>query len=84
TQYMPKSVTWNQPAGGMFLWLQLPAGVDSEEILEKALARNVAYVPGVPFYANEPARNTMRLAFVTVPEDKIREGVKVLGEVFGG
>ena len=83
-EYMPKSVTWNQPAGGMFLWMQLPEGMDSEAMLKKALEQNVAYVPGVPFYANEPARNTMRLAFVTVPEERIRAGIKVLGEVFKG
>ena len=80
---MPAGVKWNQPAGGMFLWLELPENMDSEEMLKKALARNVAYVPGTPFYANEPVRNTLRLAFVTVPEEKIRVGVKVLGEVFG-
>ena len=83
-EHMPAGVKWNQPAGGMFLWLELPEGMDSEEMLKKALVRNVAYVPGTPFYANEPVRNTLRLAFVTVPEDKIRAGVKVLGEVFGG
>ena len=81
-EHMPAGVKWNQPAGGMFLWLELPEGMDSEEMLKKALVRNVAYVPGTPFYANEPVRNTQRLAFVTVPEEKIRAGVKVLGEVF--
>ena len=83
-EHMPTGVKWNQPAGGMFLWLELPEGMDSEDMLKKALERNVAYVPGTPFYANEPVRNTLRLAFVTVPEEKIRAGVKVLGEVFGG
>ena len=83
-EHMPAGVKWNQPAGGMFLWLELPEGMDSEEMLKKALARDVAYVPGTPFYANEPVRNTLRLAFVTVPEEKIRAGVKVLGEVFDG
>lgn len=82
-QFMPTGVKWNQPAGGMFLWLQLPTGGDSEEMLKKALNRNVAYVPGTPFYANQPQVNTMRLAFVTVPPEKIRAGVQVLGEVFG-
>ena len=82
-EHMPAGVKWNQPAGGMFLWLELPEGMDAEDMLKKALARNIAYVPGTPFYANEPVRNTMRLAFVTVPEEKIRAGVKVLGEVFG-
>ncbi len=83
-EHMPAGVKWNQPAGGMFLWLELPEGMDSEEMLKKALERNIAYVPGTPFYANEPVRNTLRLAFVTVPEEKIRAGVKVLGKVFGG
>ena len=83
-EHMPAGVKWNQPAGGMFLWLELPEGMDAEDMLKKALERNIAYVPGTPFYANEPVRNTMRLAFVTVPEEKIRAGVKVLGEVFGG
>ncbi len=84
SEFMPNNVKWNQPAGGMFLWLELPEGMDAEDMLKKALERNIAYVPGTPFYANEPVRNTMRLAFVTVPEEKIRAGVKVLGEVFGG
>lgn len=83
SQFMPSTVSWNQPAGGMFLWLQLPQEMDSELMLKRALERNVAYVPGVPFYANQPDRSTMRLAFVTVPEERIRQGVKVLGEVFG-
>ena len=83
-EHMPAGVKWNQPAGGMFLWLELPEGMDAEEMLKKALERNIAYVPGTPFYANEPVRNTLRLAFVTVPEEKIRAGVKVLGEVFDG
>ena len=82
SENMPAGVKWNQPAGGMFLWLELPTGVNSEDMLKKALAQNVAYVPGTPFYANEPQINTLRLAFVTVPEDRIRAGVQILGEVF--
>ncbi|AXF86129.1 2-aminoadipate transaminase [Ephemeroptericola cinctiostellae] len=82
TAYMPKGVTWNQPAGGMFLWVTLPEGMDSEKMLDKVFAHNVAYVPGTPFYANEAQTNTLRLAFVTVPPAKIQEGVKKLGEVF--
>ena len=81
---MPAGVSWNQPAGGMFLWVTLPDGMDSEAMLEKAFARNVAYVPGVPFYGNEAQHNTLRLAFVTVPADKIRAGVAELGAVFSG
>ena len=84
TEHMPAGVSWNQPAGGMFLWVTLPDGMDSEAMLEKAFARNVAYVPGVPFYGNEAQHNTLRLAFVTVPADKIRAGVAEFGAVFSG
>jgi 2-aminoadipate transaminase len=80
--HMPSGVTWNQPAGGMFLWVNLPNGMNAETVLEKALAHNVAYVPGSPFYANEVAANTLRLAFVTVPAAKIEEGITTLGKIF--
>ncbi|MGL4767736.1 MAG: PLP-dependent aminotransferase family protein [Formosimonas sp.] len=81
-QHMPSGVTWNQPAGGMFLWVNLPSHLNSEVVLEKALAQNVAYVPGTPFYANEVNSHTLRLAFVTVPAAKIEEGVAKLGRIF--
>lgn len=80
--HMPSGVTWNKPAGGMFLWVNLPAHLNSEVVLEQALAQNVAYVPGTPFYANEVNSSTLRLAFVTVPAAKIEEGVGQLGRIF--
>jgi 2-aminoadipate transaminase len=40
-------VSWNQPQGGMFLWARLPAGIDAVAFLDKALAKGVAYVPGL-------------------------------------
>jgi len=82
-EYMPAGITWTTPEGGMFLWLTLPAdkGYDSMKLLDAAVARNVAFVPGEPFYANEAVANTLRLSFVTVPPDKIRAGIKTLAEV---
>jgi 2-aminoadipate transaminase len=78
-EHFPKSVTWNRPEGGMFIWVNLPAGMDSVELLQKAIAENVAFVPGAPFFANEPQRNTLRLSFVTVPPERIKRGIAVLG-----
>jgi 2-aminoadipate transaminase len=78
-EHFPKSVKWNRPEGGMFIWVQLPPGVDSFKLLDQAIAQNVAFVPGGPFYANEPQLNTLRLSFVTVPAEKIRSGIAVLG-----
>lgn len=83
-RHMPEGVSWNEPEGGMFIWVQLPQGLglDSMVILEEAVKRNVAYVPGAPFYASNPQRNTLRLAFVTVPPERIEQGVAILGKVF--
>lgn len=81
-RHMPEHVTWNQPKGGMFLWLKLSDSMDTEKMLAKAFAQNVAYVPGLPFYANQAQVNTLRLAFVTVPESRIESGVSILGKIF--
>ena len=77
----PPQVKWNRPEGGMFIWVDLPEGIDSGALLAKAIERNVAFVPGAPFYAVDPKKNTLRLSFVTVPGEKIDAGVKVLGEL---
>jgi len=77
----PASARWTRPEGGMFLWVTLPAHFDSEALLAQAIEHNVAFVPGAPFYAAAPSRNTLRLSFATVPEDKIRAGIAVLGQL---
>jgi len=66
------------PGGGMFFWVELPEGVDSEALLVKAVARGVAFVPGAPFFAGEPRANTLRLSFVTVGVDLIERGIAAL------
>ena len=74
-KHMPAGVSWNRPEGGMFLWVDLPEGIDSMELLQASIAQDVAFVPGAPFYANAPRMNTLRLSFVTVPPAKIDEGI---------
>ncbi|MGE5649944.1 PLP-dependent aminotransferase family protein [Noviherbaspirillum sp. UKPF54] len=80
-EYFPSSVTWTRPEGGMFIWVTLPKHIDSMKLLDEAIAQNVAFVPGAPFYANAPEQNTLRLSFVTVPPEKIREGIAKLGKL---
>jgi 2-aminoadipate transaminase len=78
----PSAATWTQPEGGMFIWVTLPEGIDTSLLLKQAIQERVAFVPGLPFYANTPAPlNTMRLSFVTVPEEKIRSGVATLARL---
>ena len=80
-EFFPASASWTRPQGGMFIWVTLPAHIDSMELLEAAVAQNVAFVPGAPFYANTPASNTLRLSFVTVPPAQIRVGVEKLARL---
>lgn len=81
SEFFPKSVSWNKPEGGMFIWVTLPSHIDAMQLLEEAIAQKVAFVPGAPFYANAPQHNTLRLSFVTVPPEKIREGIATLGSL---
>jgi len=80
-EQFPEGVTWTRPEGGMFIWVTLPKHIDAMKLLDQAIAARVAFVPGAPFYANDPATNTLRLSFVTVPPERIREGVAVLGKL---
>jgi 2-aminoadipate transaminase len=81
TEFFPSSVTWTRPEGGMFIWVTLPRHIDSMKLLDEAVAQHVAFVPGAPFYANAPEQNTFRLSFVTVPPEKIRDGVARLAKL---
>src|SRR5690606_2921668 len=79
--HFPSTSSWTQPQGGMFIWVTLPAHIDAHELLARAVAQNVAFVPGAPFFADEARHNTLRLSFVTVPEARIREGIAILGRL---
>ena len=77
--YFPKGVTWTEPTGGMFLWVTLPGGCDTVRMFDRALEKNVAYVIGKAFYAEDDGHNTMRLNFSHATLEEIEEGVKRLG-----
>ncbi len=72
------TLSWNTPAGGMFLWARLPKGMSAVELLPFAVAQGVAFVPGAPFYADHADPRTLRLSFVTPSVDEIHRGVTVL------
>ena len=65
----------------MFFWVQLPPGLDAAALLPRAVAAGVAYVPGSAFFADGGHANTLRLSFVTVPPERIEQGVAALGRV---
>jgi 2-aminoadipate transaminase len=79
----PAGVHWTHPQGGLFLWVTLPQGCNSEQLLAKAVEEErVAYVPGTPFYPQGGGETTLRMNFSNASPDAIREGVRRLGKVF--
>ncbi len=78
---LPPSVTHTRPEGGLFVWAQLPEGVNALEMLTKAVERNVAYVPGTHFYFNGGHLNTMRLNFSNGQFSDVAEGMERLTSV---
>jgi len=68
-------MSWTRPDGGFFLWGALPEGIDSARLLEKAMAANVAFVPGEAFYPHRRPRSTLRLSFSLTCEAQIHEGI---------
>ena len=78
---MPEGTRWTRPGGGMFVWLTLPSGMNSEELLPAAVEEGVAYVAGGPFHVDGTGANTMRLTFAKETVENIEEGVRRLAKV---
>lgn len=72
---------WIEPKGGMFIWLELPAHIDTEQLLKQAVQEGVAFVPGASFFADNPERNTMRLNFTHTDYEQMVEGFERLNRV---
>ena len=80
---LPEGATTTRPEGGMFVWVRVGGDVDSAKVLAKAVDLGVAFVPGWPFYANDPDRTTMRLSFVTNSPELIEEGLTRIATAYG-
>ncbi len=81
---LPGGYTWTKPEGGMFLWVTGPATLDSYELLQRAITHQVAFVPGRDFFPAEGGRNHLRLNFSNSSPERIREGIRRLGELCRG
>ena len=78
------AVSWPTPRGGFFLWATLPPGQTDVEVLERAVAANVAFVIGSAFYVDGTGHEKIRLSFSAPPEDRLVEGVRRLAGVMAG
>ena len=76
-------VTWPEPRGGFFLWATLPAQIDADALISRAVHEGVIYVAGEAFFVDGPAargRNIVRLSFSAPTPDRIRAGVARLAK----
>ena len=78
---MPKAVTWTHPEGGLFLWVELPEHMSTNNLFMKALEKKVAYVAGDSFYAAGEPHNAMRINFSNATSENIVRGVRALADV---
>ena len=78
------AVRFTPPQGGLFLWVKLTGQggqlADANVLAKRAIEAGVAFVPGAPFFSQNPDVSTLRLSFATADEDKIREGVARLAK----
>jgi 2-aminoadipate transaminase len=77
-EMFPRSMTWTRPEGGLFVWVRLPEDYDALVLLNAAVKKGVAFVPGQPFFPNGEGRNTFRMNFSNSTPARIEEGMKRL------
>lgn len=78
---MPSGISWTHPEGGLFLYLTLPEGMDAVALYDRALDAGVAYVAGGFFCTGGTGKNTMRLNFSFMPEEKFSAGISILADI---
>ena len=81
-RYFPEKATYTRPDGGIFIWVTLPEGVDTGKLMQEAVARKVAFVPGNAFMTDVDApSNCFRLNYSTMSDEKIEKGIQILGQL---
>ncbi|SEE76613.1 PLP-dependent aminotransferase family protein [Ruania alba] len=79
-EFLP-TASWTHPRGGFYTWVQMPEGLDTQDMLPRAVTELVAYVPGTAFYADGQGKEFMRLSYCYPTPERIREGVRRLSTV---
>jgi len=83
-EHMPEGSTWTHPAGGFFVWVTLPEGIDSQAMLPRGVDARVAFVPGPAFFADGGGARNVRLSYCFPTPDRIRLGVQRFADVIRG
>jgi DNA-binding transcriptional MocR family regulator len=74
------AITFNEPHGGMFFWARLTQDRDAAAFARRAIDKLVAFVPGAPFFPQQPDACSLRLSFATADSAKISEGINRLAQ----
>ncbi|PKO89795.1 MAG: PLP-dependent aminotransferase family protein [Betaproteobacteria bacterium HGW-Betaproteobacteria-12] len=83
-RHFPAATRLSQPQGGYVLWVELPEEFDTTQLYERAIAENLAYVPGELFSASGMYRNCLRLNCGNPHTPEIEDAVRRLGRVISG
>ncbi|GHU01656.1 aminotransferase [Betaproteobacteria bacterium] len=82
TKYMPAEFKHTDPEGGLFIWGEFDAPVNTVAIFPEAIEKNAAYINGTVFFADAGGSNTLRLNYSNESPERIDAGIKVLGDLF--
>ena len=77
----PDGCRYTHPQGGLFIWAELPQNMNAKELLNLAIEKKVAYVPGTHFCVNGGHENTIRLNFSNSTPEQIESGMSILNEI---
>ena len=77
----PGGVSFTKPEGGLFIWAELPENISALDLLNKAIEKKVAFVPGTHFCVGGGHENTLRLNFSNSTEDQIITGMGILKDL---
>lgn len=80
-KYFPEGTKISEPSGGFVLWVELPDGIDTNELLPKTLSENISFTPGAIFSSQDRYHNFMRINCGHPLDERIEGGIKRIGEL---
>jgi 2-aminoadipate transaminase len=80
-RYFPEEAKWQKASGGIFQWVDVDNRIDVEAVFEKAKEKGVLFAPDMLFFVEEWKRRGFRLSFSNETEEKIHEGVSIIGRI---
>jgi len=79
-RHLPDGTRWTLPSGGLWVWVTMPASIDTAQLYLTALDHGVAFAVGAVFFPQHPTSSSLRLNFAAHPVERIEEGLRRLGE----